>query len=368
MEDIIISKDMSINNKKIGIIGATMQDDYGLIMSHMGLCEFLKTRGVNFSIIPSPYTKNYCKTSIPLFKKMYPISKKISLSSFTDYNKEFDTFLLGPGEVWDWNFYVTGCADMCSYLKFVDNTKKIITYGPTFKWDYPTVLISRPDKHLEYKKQLKRFNNITVTSQGDSDILNDFYDIKDVKPVIDAMFLPPRKFFLDFINYQPKQIKNTLTIYPINKISRNETADNCAKMLRCDIQKIATGNPYECQRLKDYSIVLDDITILNPPGQHLSIRDWLKQIIYSRYVMCCDYSSLCVAIRFMKNFIVFQDPDDTRIEFLINKLGLQERMIENHDHEKAIKLFKTKIDWISVYEKLKSFKKESIISLLSSIK
>lgn len=348
---------------KIGLIGATMPDDYGLIMSHLGLCEFLKTNRVNFSIIPPPYTKNYCKTSIPLFSSLYSISKKMSLASYNKYNKEFDTFLLGPGELWDWNFYTGYTADTCSYLKFVDDTKKIITYGPTFKLDYPTVLISRPDKHLEYKEQLKRFNNITVASQEDSYILNDFYDFKEVKPVIDAMFLPKRQFFLDFIKNKKRVYDNVLTIYPINKISRRETAIEIANRLKCKLVKIATGNMYDCQQLINYSIVLDDIEISNPPENPMKFEDWLETIFNSRYILCCDYYSICVSVMLMKNFVIFEESDDTRVKFIINKLGLQNRVIQNHDIDKAVELFNTEIDWKPIYYNLRNFRNESIINL-----
>ena len=76
--------------------------------------------------------------------------------------------------------------------------------------------------------------------------------------------------------------------------------------------------------------------------------------------MCCDYYSLCVCILFKKDFIVFEDPDDTRINFLCNKLGLSNRIIKNHEHDKAIELFNQCIDWDMIYNEFNKFKERSI--------
>ena len=361
-------ENMNKNNDKIGIVGATMQDDYGLIMSHLGLCEILQKYHNRISIIPPPFTKNYCRTSIPLFQKRYQTSQKLSLKVLSKYNDNFSTFLLGPGEVWDWNFYSNGCADSFSYLNFVSGDKHIVTYGTTFKLDYPSVLIAHPDKHLEYKERLKRFNCIGVASEEDLNILRSFYGITNAECVIDASFLPTREFFLNFIDHQPSRIKNSLTIYPINNISQNKMADKCAATLNCGVQKIATGNPYECQRLKDCSIVLDNVFILNPPEKHMSFQNWLRYIAYSKYVMCCDYASVVASIIFKKNFIVFENADDTRIKTLTDKLGLQNRVVKNHETEKALRLFQEVIDWKDVYKKLDQFRNKSIAFLIKSLR
>jgi hypothetical protein len=66
---------------------------------------------------------------------------------------------------------------------------------------------------------------------------------------------------------------------------------------------------------------------------------------------------------FCKNFIVFNETDDTRIQHLLNKLGLNDRIVNNYDVENIITLFKLGINYKPVFEKLKIFRKESINKL-----
>lgn len=353
-----------MNNKKykIGIIGETMQDDFGSIMEYLGLCEYIKNSGVSYIVIPPAGKKDWCKTSVPLFTEKYNCSKKLPISQYNTYNNIVETYLLGPGSNWDIKKHSGINADYCSYILFNDNCK-MTSYGTSFILDYPSILISKLDKHLEYKQQLSKFNIISVSSQEDSNILKDFYEIDNCASVISSMFLPKRQFFLDFIKNK-KQIKdNVLTIYPLNTISRRETALDVSNKLNCGLVKIATGNTAECKKLIDFSIVLDNIEISNPPENPMKFDKWLETIFNSKYIMCCDYYSLCICIMFMKNFVVFEDSDDTRISFLVNKLGLQDRMIKNYDTNKAVELFNSKIVWEPVYKRLRDFKEKSILKL-----
>mgnify|MGYP006923311852 CR=1 FL=1 len=70
-----------LNNKKykIGIIGETMQDDFGSIMEYLGLCEYIKNSGVSYIVIPPAGKKDWCKTSVPVFTEKYNCSKKLFL-------------------------------------------------------------------------------------------------------------------------------------------------------------------------------------------------------------------------------------------------------------------------------------------------
>lgn len=354
---------MSKTQYDIGIIGHPMADDYGLIMSYLGLCQFIKESGKTFTIIPPPANKKWCKSSVELFTNLYNCQRKISLVNHHKYNSLIKKYLVGPGVLFDAKTYGIKDMDFCSYVCFKSPLNKLISYGTSFKRNYPTILISRPDKHTEYKEYFKQFNSITVTSQDDINILKEYYDIKNCETVLDAMFLPNRKFFENLVEFKTINTNNRIVLYPVNKLSRIETCENVSNILQCENIKIATGNVAECEEIQNKSIVLDNITIINPPEKPLNFIDWLQIMIDSKYIMCCDYYSVCFCIMFCKNFIVFNETDDTRIQYVINKLGLNDRIVNNYDVENIIKLFKLGINYKPVFEKLKIFRQESIKKL-----
>lgn len=354
---------MSKTQYDIGIIGHPMADDYGLIMSYLGLCQFIKESGKTFTIIPPPANKKWCKSSVDLFTNLYDCQRKISLVNHHKYNSLIKKYLVGPGVLFDAKTYGIKDMDFCSYVCFKSPLNKLISYGTSFKHNYPTILISRPDKHFEYKELFKRFNHICVSTDVDVNILSEYYDIENCKPVLDAMFLPKRKFFTDFIDIKTLNSKNNIVLYPLNKISRNETHNNVSNLLTSKPIKIATGNIVECKELQEKTIVLDNVDFVNPPETPLSFKDWMQLMFESKYIMCGDYYSLCFCIMFCKNFIVFEDDEDTRIQYLVKILGLQDRVIKNYDSDLAYKLFKTPINYKTVFENLKILRNESIKNL-----
>jgi hypothetical protein len=118
----------------------------------------------------------------------------------------------------------------------------------------------------------------------------------------------------------------------------------------------------------DKSIVLDDVEYANPPENPMDFTTWLEKIYNCKYFLCADYYSLCFAIIFKKNFVVFEEPEDKRIEYLVKKLGVKNRMVKNYDEEKIIELFNTPINYNEVYEFLHEFRTFSIEWLNNGLK
>lgn len=358
-------------NKKydIGIIGATMNGDYGLTASYLGLYEFMsKYMKYKTTIIPPGKNVKWQEETVALFKEMCDCRNKIALTSYHEYQKIINIFLLGPGALWDYTKYSGKESDYLSYLNFLHNNTKRISYSTTFLEDYPTVLIGHPEKMDEYTNLLDKFSGLGVACDTDKECLKEYHECDASMCVIDPVFLPKIQFWGNMVKNKKYNQEEKILLYPINKISRRETIDNVSKIMNIPNIKIATGNLFECQEMVDKSIVLDDLEYANPPENPMGFNKWLENIFNCKYLMCADYYSLCFAIIFKKNFIIFEEPEDKRIEYIVKKFGLENRMVKNYEDEKIVELFNEPIEYENVYKKIIQYRKDSIIWMLKKIK
>ena len=357
-------------NKKydIGIIGATMNGDYGLTASYLGLYEFMsKYMKYKTTIIPPGKNMKWQEETVALFKEMCDCRNKIALTSYHEYQKIINIFLLGPGALWDYTKYSGKESDYLSYLNFLHNNTKRISYSTTFLEDYPTVLIGHPEKMDEYTNLLVKFSGLGVACDTDKECLKEYHECDASVCVIDPIFLPKIQFWGNMIKNKKYNREQNIVLYPLNNISRIETANNVSKHMNIPNKKIATGHLYDCQVLSDRTIVLDDLEYVNPPESPMAFKKWLESIFNCKYLMCADYYSLCFAIIFKKNFIIFDDVEDNRIGYLIKRLGIKDRVVKNYEDEKIKELFNTSINYNEIYKKLTEYRKESIIWLYKTI-
>lgn len=353
---------------QIGITGATMNGDFGLITSYLGLYKYIELLGYKVTIIPPGKNKRWQESSVKLFNNLCDCQKKIAVNNYHKYQNIIDLFLLGPGELWDYTKYIGKDADITSHLNFLDDNTKRMSYGTSFREDYPTLLIAHPEKLEEYSTLLKKMCGLGVACDSDREILKDYYECNKSFCVIDPVFLPQRQYWFNLIKNKNYSKDNNIVLYPLNKISRRETVDNVSKALNIENIKIATGCIFDCQEMVDKSIVLDDVEYANPPEKPMHFTKWLEKIYNCKYLLCADYYSLCFAIIFKKNFVVFEEPEDKRIEYLVKKLGVEDRVVKNFDDEKIVELLNTPINYENVYEKLINYRKISITWLNKKIK
>ena len=361
---------MKKNKKyKVGIIGATMNGDYGLTAAYLGLYEHL-TNNMKFkvTIIPPAKNKKWQETTVEFFNKKCDCQDKVALTSYHKYQNLIDTFILGPGGLWDYRNFDMKTTDYLSYLNFLNVEKKRISYSTSFLEDYPTVLIAHPEKMGEYTDLLNKFSGLGVACETDKDCLSEYHEINNATCVIDSVFLPKRQYWVDMVKNKKYNQEEKILLYPINKISRRETIDNVSKIMNIPNIKIATGHLFECQEMVNKSIVLDDLEYANPPENPMRFNKWLENIFNCKYLMCADYYSLCFAIIFKKNFIIFEEPEDKRIEYLVNQLGVEDRVVKNFDDEKIVELFNTPINYEDIYGRLINYRKFSIIWLNKNIR
>lgn len=358
-------------NKKyqVGIIGATMNGDYGLTASYLALYEYIsKYMKLNTTIIPPAKNKKWQESTVAFFNDVCNCRGKIALINYPKYQSIIDTFILGPGELWDYTKYSGKEADCLSYLNFLNDKTKRISYSTTFLEDYPTVLIGHPEKMDEYTLSIGKFSGLGVACDTDKECLSEYYGIDNSICTIDPIFLPKRHFWHNMLKKHRHDKEGGIVLYPLNKISRRETADNVSKILNVDNTKIATGRIFDCQEMVDKSIVLDDVEYANPPENPMDFITWLEKIYDCKYLMCADYYSLCFALIFSKNFIIFEEPEDKRVEYFAKKMGVEDRMVKNYDVEKIIELFNTPIDYKKVFEKITQYRRQSIIWLIRNMK
>ena len=349
-----------MKNKKfqIGVIGDTVPYDYGLIATYLGLIQYLKKCGYNATIIPWGDKNKYNINIAPLFNDIYPIHKDYS-KNFNEYINNVDLFIVGGGALWNDIEYSGDLANNLCFLDFLRNNGHKLTYSTTFKYSFPASLIANPEKIHKHSKCLQKIDYLGVNNESDIDILREYYDCIDSTIVLDAIFLPDTEFWENMIEDKAYNQDNNIVLYPIDKISRIKSVDKLSGYLNIPNIKIATGDPYIRGNLMNKTIVLDNVEFVNTPDSDFKFTDWLKYIYNCRYLVCSDYYSLCFAIIFKKNFVIFEEFEDERINYLIKKLSLDDRVVENHNYEKMVDLFNNTINYENIYDKLDKFKEES---------
>lgn len=354
---------------QIGIIGATMNGDFGLTASYLGLYEYITNyMKLSATIIPPGKNKKWQESTVSFFNEMCDCQKKVSLTRYHKYQSIIDTFVLGPGGLWEYTKFDMKASDFLSYLNFLNDETKRISYSTSFIEDYPTVLIGHPEKMGEYTDLLNKFSGLGVACETDKECLSEYHEINDSICVIDTIFLPKIMYWVNMVKNKNYNEEENIILYPLNKISRIETVNNVSEFTGIPNIKIATGHLFECQTLVDKSIVLDDLDYVNPPEKPMGFKTWLENIFNCKYLICADYYSLCFAIIFKKNFVIFEEPEDKRVEYLVKKLGVEGRLVKNYEDKKIVELFNTPIDYQSVYKRLISYRKESTIWLNKRLK
>lgn len=289
---------------------------YGAVMQTYATCRLLEEAGHDVTVINiiNPKLRNFYKSIGNLkyiikewqfyrFKKKYFSKMTVKTYSIKEQKlPDADYTIVGSDQVW--NRDITGNFGKIFYLDFVPENQKRVAFCSSFgkaAW-------SESEEYTnELKKEFEKFHAISIREKSGVDIMKE-------------------TFALDSVNLQDP----TISFGKFDDLILNDRKTNCifpfmlntsieAKNRAHFIAKELSTPLYKNNKRKAY--------LLSGP------RHWLTKIHNAKYVITDSFHGLALSILFHKQFFVFcADPKKfTRLQSLLELLGLQERFIKSED-------------------------------------
>jgi len=333
---------------KVGILTFHNVPNFGAFLQAYALKQVVESLGHEVQIIDLTLTpqrtfigKIVEKINDVSFEKYRRTHFRLtdSFNSFeTKYDFGFDLYIVGSDQVW--NKSISKNNYLNYFFDFLPETSRRISYAASFgQKDWPF----NKNETDEVKVLLKKFQDIAVREVNGKDLLLETLHIESTL-VLDPTLL--------LYNYD-------------NLISKNHTSNNkvtCFKFKRDQefydfTVKFKAKEKLKIRELRGIKPFKGTSIVPFP-----SIGDWLYYIKTAPYVITDSFHGVCFSIIFQKNFIVI--PADikkfNRIENLLAKLGLSERIFYSYSEILEDDRWKMVIDYSVVNKKLDILRKDSM--------
>lgn len=246
------------------------------------------------------FVKNCIKTSGKKWEK-----ENISLA-----NKEYDMFVTGSDQVWNYN---TAGFDTTYFLDFVFDEKKKNSYAASIGVEHI------PEEYKEkYKKLLCDYNHISVREEQAREELTKLLDRNDIKTVLDPTLL----LKYDKWKKLEKKIDVPEKYVLVYLLAENRRIFNFAK-------KLAKKN--NCKIIYINDRLFKKMGVENK--RHVTPEQWLYLFRNASYVVTNSFHGTAFSIIFKKTFWTNYLPGssnvNSRITSLLSKLNLKDRIIDD---------------------------------------
>ena len=328
------------NNKyDCALLGVWPYKNYGSSLTMYALQEAIKSldyipKVINFNIIKeSEFEKSFSGK----FAKEYLdlTSYHYNYKTLKNINKETQTYIVGSDCMWHPPFFNKISKEYPHFFSFAYPETKKIAYSTSFgTYDF----VYNGDEKLQMKYFLEKFDKVSVREQAGEKMCKNLFGL-DVTTNLDPVFLIDKNKYEGIIN---------------------------ASKIDIDNNYIALCNFWPNLKINEFTKFISDYkqlkTININDKEKYEICDWLKLIKNSSLVVTHSFHAMCFAIIFNKDFIVWKIPsfDENRYKSLLQKLGLENRLlIDISSIENRPDLFEP-IDWERVNSILEQEKQNSL--------
>ena len=198
---------------------------------------------------------------------------------------------------------------------------------------------------------LKNYSAISLREQSGVKILNDL-EIKGSINVLDPTLLLTGKEW-DKISSRRYKNEEYILVYNLN---RNKKIDNYA----LELSK-KTGLKIKFLSYQFHEFYKKGKIICNP-----KVKDFLALIKNANYIVTDSFHATAFSLNFNKEFIiVYPEKYSTRLQSILNILGLQNRVAKN---ERDVSIIESKINYIEVNKLLDKEREKSINWLAKNLK
>lgn len=352
---------------KVGIMSMQRIRNYGSFMQAYALKKIIESLGNDVEFIDYKYEKSILADNHALLSK---IKKNINIIQFCkkrkaikkfaesydnvflpelkinkkNYNKSIDTLVIGSDEVFNClQPFPVGYSR--NLFGFEYDHSKIISYAACF--GHTTYeLLEKYNITKEISKMLSKFKAISVRDNNSKEIVNKLTNINPemhLDPVLVYDFNDRKKTNIDLKNYI------LLYAYP-GRLNKQEEKY---------IKKFAKRHNKKILSLGSYQKIADEIRIVHP----LEIFSYFEN---ADFVITDTFHGSIFSIKTKTNFCtIIRKTNSNKLTDLLNKLSLEERMVNNL--EDIDNLFNIKTDFSNTYNILKKEKTKAIDYLKKNI-
>ena len=356
---------------RVGIITIHRASNYGAVLQAYALKNFIKELGYDAELI------DYRCTSIEemytkMFGSMFSLKSKIKNlltwsvqlernKKFMDFinkdlnctedtscyrakqleecNDQYDVFISGSDQIW--NPFCTG-EDKHYFLDFVKDNKRKYSYAASFGTAKQNFI-----ENADYRELLEMYQEISVREKNGIDVIKTMTG-KDALLHLDPTFLISKEKWIE----KAKSVENInrkpyVLVYSIAMPqSIQKIAEEYAQKSNIDIYYITLNNLFAIKNRKK-TITCSPIEFLN----------W---IMNAECVITNSFHGIAFSIIFNKKFYVEKNAnpnhDNSRLENILDCLGLQDRFVVNG----SIEELNSNIDYTPVNDKIEKIRKKSV--------
>lgn len=251
-----------------------------------------------------------------------------------------DIYICGSDQIWNSFFTMQGEGKITTvyYLDFVPYDAKKIAYAGSFG-------VERITNEMQnvISSQLRGFSTVTVREQSAVSILEKAGI--DSTLVCDPVFLLDKQDYLPFIASVNRSSSKCIFKYILHQ--DQELAYNV-----CNYVSKKLGNTF--------------VSHIDTMG----VEEWISKLSYAEFVVTNSFHAIAFSILFHRPFIAVLIPQsgmNDRINTLLNRVGLRNRMVDRYDCELLNGLMESQIDWNTVDRLVEDMRNQSQAVLLDAI-
>ena len=339
-------KDITEKPYDIAICGGTFNNNFGATLTYYALYRYLELQGYKTVLLP-PSKKQFKGGMDPgnVFEKYCNIAPNYFKKNTIKFNKLANTFILGSDQMWNPNCALYKKLGMRCFLDYIKDDKTKIAYSTSFGGnDFP-----QDENYNRTQRLLKEFDAISCRESNGCDLLKEHCDI-DAQHTIDPVFLLHIEEYDKLIDDSNVALPNgEYACYYANTPKSDELDfyHNLNKKLGLQEIIICNGQHPHAKNIKEK---FPNENFVNP----IFAQDWLKYIKNAKYVITSSFHCICFCIMYNIPFICTRSINDTRINWILNAVGLKNRCLHKKlEYENCMKLINTPLN--NVKAKLMSF-------------
>ncbi|MEE1227992.1 MAG: polysaccharide pyruvyl transferase family protein [Lachnospiraceae bacterium] len=340
------SVDKALNHRyDVVLWGNWSEGNYGSELTYYALYHVLKDMNKEVLLVERPKDAIWGPNEEPVLFKHNPYPEdnyyvpedKVDMRKLNDCS---DTFMVGSDQIWHHDLYDP--FGKVSYLDYIHNDKKKISYSSSFGREYWD---GNETEAREVSAYLQKFNNISVRESSGVKLCQERFHVQ-ADWVMDPLFLCDQRYFTQLADQSSLKKEHYVGVYVLDESDEKEKLlDLAESQLHIETQIISDAFVKNVSNDWKRDII-----------QNASMEDWISNFRHADYIITDSFHGMCLSIIFHKPFIAISNQKRGSVRFmdLMSKLGLEERLVENiTDLSKVKELLSTAIDYQVVDEKLR---------------
>ncbi len=328
----------------IGVFGMWFGENYGSVLTYYALRKALMDLGYSVLMLDKPvFGKDADAEFDPNIhprvfarEEGYDVSPALKVSDFQSLNRYCDTFIVGSDQVW--NFKIARYFRFLSYLPFVSEGNKRISYASSYGHDSSLTPIEELSRIARYMNDfdavsVRELNGVTITRDEfgvsatqvvDPIYLHDRSIYESLMQVPDADILPEKGYMLCYVLDPSPKIGNII----------KDTAKQ--RGLRPVIMLDGRGNLDEARKRLGISEAF----------RCPNARQWLYFISHADYMITDSFHGACFSLLFHTQVAILANTRGTaRINSLVNTYNIPFIFAHNTEELRGILESKKEIDF-----------------------